>query len=127
MRPAAAYRFPLPLAALLALSALVLLVACSETTLDESLTTLKIGDCITNPGQGGVESVDVVDCDEPDTLQVVSKFNVIGYGDEFPGTGTMRNEALETCPDRTITFLAPDKETWEETGDREIVCFDLHD
>jgi hypothetical protein len=103
--------------------ALLIGLAACQGQLDESLTDLQVGDCIKDPGVGVYESLEKTDCSEPNTLLVVGRYTVSGYGDIFPGAGTMEAEAGNGCPTIMKTYLGPTKDSWEKAGDRLIICF----
>jgi len=108
---------------LLAASVVVILfcllaVAC-EAKLDPSFD-LKMGDCIEETGLGEHYSVKHVSCSAPGALRVVAVFDA-SYKD-WPGQTVIEAEAERRCPWSATSYFVPTKESWEQGGDREIVC-----
>ena len=105
----------------LTLTALFALAACQE---GESVFDLKVGDCVASLGAGAeaeeVERVRTVDCSEPHDGEVVAILDV--EGDDFPGEETLFDMGFEGCPSEASTSLTPTEDSWNELGDREIVC-----
>lgn len=107
-----------------------------------SVFDLLEGDCTSPPDEvrTGLERIDVVPCSEPHTQEV---FAVLEYeipddgNDDFPGDNELETYAEAACLDPFadyvdvdyidsslfITFLLPTVTSWNEEGDREIVCF----
>src|SRR3990172_8938257 len=94
----------------------ILSIGC-EAKLDESLTTLSVGDCIGDSAEEfedvEVETADHISCDTPGALRVTAVFDMSGGGD-WPGLDAIDEAALEGCPGDTLTFMFPTKESWEE-------------
>jgi hypothetical protein len=108
---------------------------------DVSVFELLEGDCLSPPEevQAGLEQVTVVPCAEPHTQEV---FAVLDYeipdgtDDDFPGDSEMEAYAEAECLDPFtdyvgvdyldstlfLTFLVPTVVSWNEEGDREVVC-----
>ena len=126
---------------LMAVSALIL-AACSSGT-SESVFDMKPGDCFDDVVEDGelaqeLESVPMVDCDDPHDNEAYAVFDVAG--DVYPGTPALDDEAVVNCVPLfeeyvgssyetsrlDIMFLYPLEDGWGE-GDREITCvlFDL--
>jgi hypothetical protein len=108
---------------LLAASVVVILfcllaVAC-ESKLDPSFD-LKVGDCIEPAGLAEQYSVKHVSCSAPGALRVVAVFDA-SYKD-WPGQGVIEAEADRRCPSSAASYFVPTKKSWEQGGDREIVC-----
>ena len=108
---------------LLAASVVVILfcllaLAC-EAKLDPSFD-LKVGDCIENQAIGEYESVRHVSCSAPGALRVVAVFDA-SYKD-WPGQAVIEAEAVRRCPSSAASYFVPTKKSWEQGGDREIVC-----
>jgi hypothetical protein len=112
------------------------LAACSEG----NVFSLEEGDCFGDFSGGTVSDVDKVDCDEPHQNEVYAVFDSESDGD-FPGEGDLSDEAEEECLgdrfedyvglsyDQSRYFaspIVPSEESWEESDDREIVCY-LHE
>lgn len=110
---------------LLPFTLLLLPVGCGGSgQLDESLTGLEVGDCIDGSGDAeAVETVEAIDCDDPDAVQVIKVFDITGHGDEYPGQEAIDEAVSEGCPATTVVSLYPTKESWEQGDDREVVCF----
>jgi hypothetical protein len=108
---------------------------------DVSVYELLEGDCLSPPDevQAGLEQVRVVPCAEPHTQEV---FATIDYeapdedDDDFPGDSEVQAYADAQCLDPFtdyvgidyldsslfLTYLVPTVVSWNEEGDREIVC-----
>jgi hypothetical protein len=108
---------------------------------DVSVFELLQGDCLSPPEevQAGLEEVTVVPCAEPHTQEI---FEIIEYepaeegNDDFPGDDELDDFAQAACLDPFtdyvdidyvdsslfITYLLPTVRSWNEEGDREVVC-----
>jgi hypothetical protein len=106
-------------------AALLVAAAACAGELDESLTSLKRGDCVRAPDQASadeeVSEVDQVSCSESGVLRVASIVEVTGYA-EYPGVEQIEGLAADRCSASTVFTLYPTGESWK-AGDREIVCF----
>jgi len=111
------------LAILAALAALLLLAACGGDEIDESLTSLKAGDCIAESNLGAIETVDTIDCTESGAVEVVAVFEITGFDDEYPGDDVVATEAADGCPSSTTLNLVPTEDSWTRGDDRQVVCF----
>ncbi len=112
---------------LVGLTGALLLVACSTSVFD-----LEVGDCLDDPGNGQVESVDVVGCDEDHSFEVYANLTV----PEDVGLTGAATFALDGCyeafpeyvgiefeaSDYDFTWLEPTAESWEQRGDRTVTC-----
>lgn len=101
---------------------------------ETSVFDLEEGDCF-GPAGDQVETVTVVDCEQPHIYEVFSLFDYEGDGDEYPGEETIQTAADEGCDTDFeefvgidyqssrwyITSVTPSEQTWAD-GDREIVC-----
>ena len=101
---------------------------------ETSVFDLEEGDCFGAAGDQ-VETVTVVDCEDPHIYEVFSLFDYEGDGDEYPGEETIQASADEGCDTDFeefvgidyqssrwfITSVTPSEQTWAD-GDREIVC-----
>ncbi len=101
---------------------------------ETSVFDLEEGDCFGAAGDQ-VETVTVVDCEDPHVYEVFSLFDYEGDGDEYPGEETIQASADEGCDTDFeefvgvdyqssrwfITSVTPSEQTWAD-GDREIVC-----
>jgi hypothetical protein len=106
---------------LLAACVTLLLVACGDEVLDDSLTDLEVGDCIESPGSSiEVDSVDQVDCG-PGALRVIDRFDL--EGEEYPGDAALQDMIGSGCPIETVYTLGPTRDSWEKVDDRPVVCF----
>ncbi len=83
---------------------------------------LQDGDCInsTLPEGIDVESVDIVTCDEPWQYRVLNTIEVARSG-SYPGEEVFTREALANCDKRSIWWLYPTRESWNQ-GDRVVSC-----
>jgi hypothetical protein len=96
---------------------------------------LAVGDCLTEPvGYDVVDSVEIVDCNEPHYSEVFQSF-IIDDG-PYPGDAAVEEMAYEWCDEDFADFvgvpyvesaldyeiLIPSQETWEDMNDREILC-----
>ncbi len=110
------------------------IVACSG---EGSVFSLKVGDCFNSGGGEEVENVEVVDCDEPHQYEVFAATDVEAPNDApFPGYNQLESVAFNLCLDYfddyveeayessllDIQFLYPSQDSWEDAGDREVVC-----
>jgi hypothetical protein len=108
---------------------------------DVSVFELLQGDCLSPPEevQAGLEEVTVVPCADPHTQEI---FEIIEYepaeegNDDFPGDDELDDFAQAACLDPFtdyvyidyidsslfITYLLPTVRSWNEEGDREVVC-----
>lgn len=98
---------------------------------------IEVRDCLNLPSElSEVQSVEGVPCSQPHNAQAYAVFDVIGFGDEFPGSAAFEGQASEGCYDRFEGFvglpyeeselyiqtLEPTEEGWTQLDDREIVC-----
>jgi hypothetical protein len=108
---------------------------------DVSVFELLAGDCLSPPEevQAGIEEVTLVPCADPHTQEV---FETLDYepaeegDDDFPGDSELDTFAQAACLDPFadyvgvdyidsslfITYLLPTVRSWNEEGDREVVC-----
>jgi hypothetical protein len=98
--------------------AAALLAGCGLLFDDEDdLTT---GDCVEELPTFSGESIDVVDCDQG-TYFVL--WNAEASGDEYPGDiATLEDSCLAASGG---TPSSPSRESWEEGGDRNVICLSL--
>jgi hypothetical protein len=94
------------------------------------------GDCFDASGDE-VDTVTVVDCESPHTYEVFAVFDhEAGTDAPYPGDDALLEYADSACQpyfedyvgiayddsEYWITSVTPSQETWEGSGDREIVC-----
>jgi len=132
------------------LTATVLLAACApaERNDEGEIATagaldafaMRVGDCYDDQVffSDQVTDVPAVPCDEPHDNEVYAIFDLTG--DQFPGDETASTLADDGCMDRfeayvgetyeesvlAITHLVPSEGSWEQIGDREVVCVAYH-
>ncbi len=101
---------------------------------ETSVFDLEEGDCFGAAGDR-IETVNVVDCEQPHIYEVYSLFDYEGDDEAYPGSEEIRAHADEQCESDFedfvgidyqssrwyITSVTPSEETWAD-GDREIVC-----
>lgn len=109
------------------LAGVLLLAACTTSVFD-----LEVGDCLTDPGNGQIDAVDVVSCDDEHAYEVYANLSI---PDEL-GLADAATFALDGCYrafpeyvgvefDASIydfTWLEPTNESWEQRGDRTVNC-----
>lgn len=98
---------------------------------------IEAGDCLNLPSESNqVQSVEGVPCSQAHSAQAYAIFDVVGFGDAFPGSAAFDEQADEGCYERFESFvgapyedselyiqtLEPTEASWTEIGDREIVC-----
>jgi hypothetical protein len=102
---------------------------------ETSVFDLEVGDCFSATGDE-VESVTVVDCDEPHIYEVFAVFDhEAGEDEPYPGDDALLEYADSECQPHFedyvgadyetsvywITSVTPSEQTWDD-DDREIVC-----
>jgi hypothetical protein len=96
--------------------------------LDESLTDLKVKDCIEDPGEDEeIASVHEVDCQRAEAAFRVTRVLVASGDSDYPGESALSDEAARRCPGDTAFTLYPTSRSWESADDRTIVCFSEND
>ena len=98
---------------------------------------IEVGDCLNLPSESNqVQSVEGVPCSQAHSAQAYAVFDLIGFGDAFPGSVAFDEQAEAGCYDRFESFigvpyeeselyiqtLEPTESSWTELSDREIVC-----
>jgi len=98
---------------------------------------IEVRDCLNLPSESSmVQSVEGVPCSQPHNAQAYAVFDLVGFGDAFPGSAAFEEQAGKGCYDRFEGFvgiryeeseldfmtLEPSAESWTELDDREIVC-----
>lgn len=104
-------------------ASLAVLAACEGT----SVFDLEVGDCLLVPGGGGTEQIQVgrvttVDCSDPHDGEVIALVDL--EGDEFPGDNSIFQLSVDVCPTEASFYLYPSEVSWEDKGDREVVCIE---
>ena len=119
-----------------ALAFALLLSACSTT----SALELKVGNCLDLPNDAEMSAgfelttVKTVSCSSEHEAQVYAEKELTG--NEFPGTDAIQDIAAEFCTEEFKTFvgseigtstldiypLMPTAESWEQAGDRTLLC-----
>jgi len=118
--------------ALILLSAVLscaLFVACGGgSKLDESLTSLKVGDCVGAGGEGNVTGIETVDCGTEGSLIVIKVFDMPDAA-AFPGDSAVSSAASASggCPPTTVQYLGPTQDSWDKAHDRQVICFATFD
>lgn len=107
----------------------LVLVASACTT---SVFSLEVGNCIADPGNGQVDTVDIVDCDDEHDYEIYANLTV----PESVGLAGVENFALEGCYDAfpdyvgtdfessvyDFTWFEPTTDSWEQRNDRTVNC-----
>lgn len=105
---------------------------------ERSAFELDIGECFVVPGgdaEGLVSELTVVPCDVTHDYEVAATFDL--QGEEFPGDDEVFDRADEGCFTRfeeyvgtsyldselNYGYFTPTPESWEQLGDREILCY----
>lgn len=133
-----------------ACAALALLTGCSllpsqgpERDADGAVTaeeetdafSVKVGDCIDDPGTSDVTDITVLPCDEPHVFEAIAG-SEMPDGD-YPGEAAASTAATEFCSAEFRSFVGMDfessvlellyfypvEESWNSADDREILCF----
>jgi hypothetical protein len=105
---------------------------------DVSVFDLEVGDCFSGGENGEVSEVSVVDCDDEHAYEVFALVDhEAGPDDAYPGDEELEEFADDQCTgdefesyvgisyDVSIyysTWLTPTERSWDELGDREVVC-----
>ena len=99
--------------------------------------SLEVGDCFDDPTDIGeqVSDVTIVDCDSRHDNEVYASFDIAGA--EYPGPEEVFELARVGCVERfedyvgvdldssrlAATFLAPTEQSWNNSDDREVICY----
>jgi hypothetical protein len=98
---------------------------------------IEVGDCLNLPSEfSEVQSVEGVPCSQAHSAQAYAVFDLVGFGDAFPGSAGFEEQATSGCLERFESFvgvpyeqselyfmtLEPTEEGWVQLDDREIVC-----
>ena len=78
------------------------------------------GDCFTAASATELTEVEVVDCAEAHTFEVVGEFP-LADADSLPTQNEMDTLAAANCPDGYTDYLRPTEESWAD-GDRDVDC-----
>ena len=120
-------------AGLIILVVLGLALAACSTSLDD----LAEGDCFDDPTELQVQSVPLLSCEEPHDNEVFALFALVGGSDApYPGDLEVAEDANILClgdfesyvgvsyfdSSLDIAHFTPTRESWDETGDRGVVC-----
>lgn len=95
---------------------------------------LQLGDCFNDPGSGEVEAVGVVPCTEAHDFEVYHVFTL--DDGTYPGTEVIQDKWIDGCLAEfepfvgtsfdvsilDISAIFPTQQSWEELGDRVILC-----
>ena len=93
---------------------------------------IRLGDCMVDPGEGTIESVEAVPCSDPHDLEIYHAFNAVGT--DFPADMDMQADlgcynAFEPFVGETYErsmydymIITPTPESWAELDDREVLC-----
>ncbi len=108
------------------------LTACAE----DEVFSLEVGECFDDPDGADrtVESVPVVDCDQPHDHEVFATFELVGSS--WPGADQVEEDASDGCLERFEDYIGttypesellasafwPSEESWA-ADDREVICF----
>lgn len=112
--------------------------APTTTVAPEAIDAFAIaeGDCIDLPDEDLVETVDRLPCSSPHDAEAYALFDMAEASDPYPGADAVDVVAADGCLERFLTFvgieyaasdldvfyLHPTEESWDELGDREVVC-----
>jgi len=95
-------------------------ISTPPPTLDESLTNLKTGDCVKDPGESEFETLERTACGGGNVLRVINTFQITGHSD-YPGTMRIAEIAEARCSYSATTYFEPTPGSWA-VGDRLVVC-----
>ena len=99
------------------------------------MADVTVGDCFDDPADVVVESLELIDCDQPHDNEAYAK--LLLEQSVFPGDATIAEFALDAClgpfesyvgmayaeSDLDFSYLAPTAEGWNTGGDRTVTCF----
>jgi len=98
---------------------------------------IQVGDCLNLPSEySEVQSVEGVPCSQAHSAQAYAVFDLVGFGDPFPGSAAFEEQINVGCLDRFEGFvgvpyeeselyirtLEPTEESWAQLDDREVIC-----
>ncbi len=78
------------------------------------------GECANHLPISGYSMVELVDCQEDWDFLVVNSFSLADG--PFPGDVYVESQADSDCGVDANNFYSPTVESWEEFGDRRVVC-----
>ncbi len=95
---------------------------------------VKVGDCTGPITNGSVDKLSLVPCDQEHAWEAYARTELAGEG--YPGASSVQDKAESFCAAEFATFLGiapgkskyratylqPTRQTWEQAGDREILC-----
>ena len=95
---------------------------------------IEVGDCTGPISNGSVDTLSLIPCGQEHAWEAYARDELTG--DDYPGASLIQDQAEKFCftefrtfvgvsPAKSkfrATFLQPTKQTWEQAGDREIVC-----
>lgn len=96
--------------------------------------SIAVGDCTGPIPNGSVERLALIPCAEPHAWEAFARTELDGT--EYPGARQIQDAADEFCGVEfkafvgvslskslyQATYLQPTKQTWEDAGDREVLC-----
>ena len=96
---------------------------------------ISVGDCFDDPSEFIVETLDVVDCDEPHDNEVYAK--LLLEQSAYPSDDVITQFALDVClppfeayvgetyaeSPLDFSYLAPTEDGWNNRGERSVTCF----
>ena len=131
-----------------AATAVVAAVACgacsgSSKSASQSVFTVVPGQCFTTPGkvQAELSSLARVSCDQPHTREAYAVVDYVApagaNAGAYPGSDALDTYSKGACAQRYgpyvgvdyldstlfFTYLFPSARSWEQDGDRKIICF----
>lgn len=98
---------------------------------------IQVGDCLNLPSEySEVQSVEGIPCSQAHSAQAYAVFDLVGFGDAFPGSAALEEQVTGGCYDRFEGFvgvpyeeselyirtLEPTEESWAQLDDREVIC-----
>lgn len=107
---------------------------------DVNVFDLEVGDCFNQPPDGTITEVAGVPCEQAHDNEVYATFDIEGGSDApFPGDAAIQTESEKCSADLfteyvgtpfddsrfTATSFNPTQDGWEQSGDREVICFAL--
>ena len=95
---------------------------------------VRLGDCMVDPGEGMIESVEAVPCADPHDLEIYHAFNLVGSSADYPSDMDMQADngcynAFEPFVGKSYEssvydymIITPTEQSWKELDDREVLC-----